>query len=101
MTQQFADGFIQRMIGSFGSVIVPVLSCISCTFGFLFAVFSGIFLMRSRVMNTVRINPAGIVSLSNGVLDAKLAQLEEARRNNLITEEEYQRMRKDALDSLR
>ena len=106
VTQQFADGFVQRMIGSFGSVIVPALSCVLCTFGFIFTLFGGMFYLRRRAVRSVlalQTDPPVVTqnrSSGNSALSAKLNQLEEARQSGLITEEEYQRKRQEILDSM-
>ena len=107
VTQQFANGFVQNLFGSFGSVVIPVISCILGTFGFILALFGGMFYLRRRAMSSVlalETNAAPMVyqnrAPANSDLSAKLNQLEEARNSGLITELEYQQKRREILDSM-
>jgi hypothetical protein len=106
VTQQFADGFVQRLIGSFGSVIIPAISCILGTFGFIFTMFGGMFYLRRRAVSSVlalETNPAVVYqtrSANDSPLSAKFAQLEEARNSGLINEQEYQQKRREILGSM-
>ncbi len=120
VTDQVGQGIVNNIFGSFGSslgtILIPVLSSILCIPGIIMIIVGAIFSPR-RVMR------AGMVSRYRGDgwaapavtpqptqpsqppidsdLAGRLRQLEEARQSGLLTEDEYQRKRRQMLDSMK
>ena len=123
--------FVQGMLGDVGSALMPMLSGglitiispLILTFGFILAILGFVFSRRRGaavtqyvytehgIPNTFNVSsrqaPSSTFSFptprspQSGDLSAKLRQLDEARQSGLLTEDEYQRMRQEILDSMR
>jgi hypothetical protein len=128
--REVTGDFVQGMLGDVGAAIMPMLSGslitiispLILTFGFILAILGFVFSRRRprTVTQYVYTTGQGIPQTFNtpsrqppsttfsfptqpqarGDLTAKLRQLDEARQANLISEDEYQRMRQEILDSM-
>lgn len=113
VTGTFVTGMIGDTIRNLGGFLIPVLASCLCTIGF-FLTFIGWFFSRRNMLRTTMPNnfvfpdEPMVVTQTNVTtsperrkeLAAKLRQIEEARQAGLISEEEYQRLRREALDDL-
>lgn len=116
VTGSFVQGMLGQVFGSIPSMFIPALGGCVLTVGVLFVVIGFILSARRRGINRVTVPAYGFDFPTNptttpaprarqqpqsGDLSAKLRQLDEARQSGLLTEDEYQRMRKEILDSMR
>ena len=119
VTGNFVTGMLGDAFNSVGVLLIPLLSSCILTIGIIFTVIGVLFSRRQmRMVSTGGFNfpeqqvyvmgtqtpraqtPRSVSLASAGALAEKLRQLEEARISGLISEDEYQRLRQEALDSL-
>ncbi len=118
VTGDFVQGMLGQALGSIPTMFVPAIGGCILTVGIFLAVIGLLISGRRRggsprvVMQSyafdfpqqgstppvARPTPR---SPQSGDLSAKLRQLDEARQSGLLTEDEYQRMRQEILDSMR
>lgn len=109
VTTSFVTGMLGDALRGLGVFAIPFLSSCICTVGLLFTAFGAIF-SRRRAMLAVNnfafpedfdtTTASRQPSAASAALTNRLRQLEDARRSGLISEDEYQRMRQEALDNL-
>lgn len=114
VTMDFVQGMLGQVFGSIPSMFIPALGGCVLTVGILFLVIGFILSARRRGVTRVTVpsygfdfpadapqNPRPRQQPPRDDFSARLRQLDEARQSGLLTEEEYQKMRKDILDSMR
>ncbi|MCC6801491.1 MAG: SHOCT domain-containing protein [Anaerolineae bacterium] len=115
VTGSFVQGMLGQVFSSIPSMFIPALGGCVLTVGILFVVIGFILSARRRSANRVTVSTYGFDFPANptptaaprprqqpqsGDLSAKLRQLDEARQSGLLTEDEYQRKRREILDSM-
>jgi hypothetical protein len=113
VTGTFVTGMIGDTIRSLGGFLIPVLASCLCTVGFFLTLFGWLFARRNTLQmvtpnnfvfpdETFVVTQSDMTATSEGrkALTAKLHQLEDARQAGMISEEEYQRLRREALDNI-
>ena len=122
VTGSFVTGMLGEALGGIGMLSLPLLASCLCTVGIFLTVIGFLFSRRRQFRvasaggfdfpdqqvyvtttrqpraQTPRASPTP--SGASGALADRLRQLEEARVSGLISEDEYQRLRQEALDSL-
>ena len=111
VTGSFVTGMLSEALRGLGVFAIPLLSSCLCTVGIFFTVI-GALLSRRKAMLAVNnfafpedfgTSPASAsrqLPPTSAALTHRLRQLEDARRSGLISEDEYQRLRREALDNL-
>ena len=121
VTGDFVQGMFGQVLGSMGSLAIPIVASSLCAFGFVLALVGFVFSRRRRFQtvtsqyvfagaNPSSVYPVSTATSSNqppparppvqGDLAAKLRQIEDAHTSGLITDEEYQRMRQEILGTM-
>jgi hypothetical protein len=122
VTGSFVTGMLADAFSGVGTLLIPLLASCLCTVGIIFTVVGFLFSRRRQLATASsfdfpaaqtyivqtqtpqtpqpRTPPASTPPAVGGTaLSDRLRQLDNARTSGLITEEEYQRMRREALDS--
>ncbi|MEO8396022.1 MAG: SHOCT domain-containing protein [Chloroflexota bacterium] len=115
VTFDAAKNFIGGFLPSLGTLVIPIAGGGLCSIGFFLAIFGFIFSRRRTFQNAssqyvfagqnvpssfTATPSAPVRPPAQGDLAAKLRQIEEAHKSGLITEDEYNRMRQEILDSM-
>jgi hypothetical protein len=109
VTGSFVTGMLGDVFRSLGVFAIPLFSSCLCTVG-IFLTVIGALLSRRKAMLAVNnfafpedfdtTSASRQPSAASAALTNRLRQLEDARRSGLISEDEYQRLRQEALDNL-
>jgi hypothetical protein len=119
VTGTFVQGMIGQVFGGLGSLAIPIVSSFLCLPGIVLVILGLIFSRRRVQDGNVVVRSYTIGNTPNrfqfpddpnatvqhnapasGNLSARLSQLEAARQAGLITDDEYERMRQEILDSI-
>lgn len=114
VTGSFVTGMLGDAFSGLGTLFIPLIGSCFCTVGIFATIFGWLFARRHplRVASAnnfafpdenfvVRQTPVTTNPENQRALTSKLRQLEDARSAGLISEDEYQRLRREALNDVR
>jgi hypothetical protein len=113
VTGDFVQGMFGDVLQGLGSFAIPLLSSCVLTVGIIFAVIGALLSRRGRggyatavpaYQSFQQMQPTSIVNQlqqQGGDLSTRLRKLDEALQANLITKDEYERLRQAILDQMK
>jgi hypothetical protein len=114
VTGSFVTGMLGDAFSGLGTLLIPLVGSCFCTVGIFATIFGWLFARRHPLRVATANNfafpddnflgtqtPLSTIPENQRALASKLRQLEDARSAGLISEDEYQRLRREALNDVR